>query len=86
MFLLLAWRKIGNSASHNYTIIIIQNFQALNTTQLSYQGSCWLLEISINQRETLIRYFASTQWHEKCVQHNLELTHIQSQNDGVTQL
>ena len=29
-----------------------------------------------------ITYFASM--HEKCVQHNLKWTHIQSQNDGVT--
>ena len=83
MFLLLAWQKIGNSASHNYSIIITQNFQALNTTQLSCQGSCWLLEICVNRCETL---GILHQWHEKCVQHNLELTHIQSQNDGVTQL
>ena len=37
------------------------------------QGSRCLLEICVNQRETLCILH---QWHEKCVQYNLELTHI----------
>ena len=47
------------------------------------QGLHCLLEICINQRKTIciLRHR-----HEKCVQHNLKLTHIQSQNDGVTWL
>ena len=46
-----------------------------------YQGSHCLLEICINRRETLRILH---QWHKKCVQENLKLMHIQSQNDGVT--
>ena len=37
------------------------------------QGSCCLLEICVNRRE---RLRILHQWHEKCVQYNLELTHI----------
>ena len=45
------------------------------------QGSRCLLEICVNQRETLC---ILCYWHEKCVQGKLKLMHIQSQNDGVT--
>ena len=37
------------------------------------QGLRCLLEICVNQRETLR---ILRQWHEKCIQYNLELMHI----------
>ena len=38
-----------------------------------YQGSRCLLEIYVNWHKTLCILY---QWHEKCIQYNLELTHI----------
>ena len=51
--------------------------QILPAVDYDNQGSRCLLEICVNRRETLR---ILRQWHEKCVQHNLKLTHIQSQN------
>ena len=43
-------------------------------TQIVFiQGSRCLLEVCVNRRETLR---ILRQWHETCVQYNLELTHI----------
>ena len=40
---------------------------------IHHQGSCSLLEVCVNRRETL---HILRQWHEKCIHYNLELMHI----------
>ena len=73
-FLCTDWFLLGIPENYSMTTLLIHNENDVVCHKtLVNQGSRCLLEICVNQRETL---WIWRQWHEKCVQFNLQLTHI----------